>query len=1082
MKTNFKRLFALVLTLCLLASLMVPVAFAEDEAVAAPSANVAETYPIRLKDMAHTDPTTATGLDAFMAYTNAKGETSYKAIGLADSDLVAAYTNGTLNWKFVGTSNEAIYRSDRAWQLRLRGWAAIQLRVADAGLYALNIATDKAAYESWTNEATTWAGDVAAYIVPVADLNQAIEDGATFSTADGANDWVYPTVGEVIPNLLTDDYSVGTATMAAEDTSVTFAKQRMEAGEYVVIIQASKSDFSISEMSLLGAAYEMENVATYDMIPFDLENTDTTTWAGTVNANLLDENGALKEYVAPGTGLPSGSNWSTHTSNGTWRAYNATKYAPGMKNAGDWGAIKIQVPASGEMYLSLKTDRTDAVAPFSNTYGQAAQAVVTAFLIPADICTATSSSAKKTEIADLIADNTYSVGTRTLLSFMDTITFDKTYMEEGTYVLVFRVDSALKSRYSVAEIALDQVAGQELPESTPVTGEVATYNFELYDTTEFANFFMDANRGLSNSAFGSYEGYYVENEDLSTVLSRNYANGNLNWDVAAVNNVSFLIRGGDKDGIRIQKAAVAEGAAADSGWAAFKVNVPVGGIYTADIVSEYASNYSTDVFVLPADADIEASLTEDNKVSTVSGQNGLSFSSAFSAGENLIVFRINENTKKSTIYVSSITLSVQDAKATYTMDLLNNDAFDAIIAETTGGKLTEATAGNMRYRNYTDDAGATVRCNYNELLVSLFARGDINWTLDAIQVSDTFTTTTFGQYSLEDGSPAIRIKQEGNENDFASVRIRVENAGTYNVTVNLTCGKVQGVSAYIMKAPSNATKFASLSNTVAASAIADENLLGNSASKAGPITGTYTFESAGEYIIVFKHNNVEDSNMYLTSIEMEPVAANFVADGKGYDTFEEAAEKATESIMLLKNAEAGDVVLPAGVTLDLNGYILYASSVDVAPGAQIIDAMDGKGLIRGDIYFNEDNAQLPLYDIDADGYKLYNVVVESCATTGANSATKYWFKVNFSNEEALALAGEMFIQADMTGVVKESGEDWAAVATAKAAFTQTWIANNDSYIVVSAVGSGLSSFKLNPGVTANGVVVSGDTMYKGSAA
>ena len=62
MKTNFKRLFALVLTLCMLASLMVPVAFAEDAAVEAPaaSASVAETYPIRLVDMSNPDYTTAT--------------------------------------------------------------------------------------------------------------------------------------------------------------------------------------------------------------------------------------------------------------------------------------------------------------------------------------------------------------------------------------------------------------------------------------------------------------------------------------------------------------------------------------------------------------------------------------------------------------------------------------------------------------------------------------------------------------------------------------------------------------------------------------------------------------------------------------------------------------------------------------------------------------------------------------------------------------------------------------------------------------------------------------------------------------
>ena len=1109
MKTNVKRLFALLLTLCMLASLMVPVAFAEDEAVAAPSANVAETFPIRLFDTTQVDPATATGYNTW--YLNSAG-TSYKTqtVTALDTKIASAYAKGTLNWDFIYASGEYTFRADQAYQPRLSNkvWAALELRVSKGGVYALQFTTDKSA-EPWTNEGTAWAGDVTAYLIPAAAVDAAIANAVVPEVAEGETAPAKEAIA--IAPFMTEEYCIGTASMAADETSVTFpSKTRMEAGEYVLVYKASANNYCLAEIALVGEAYEMETVDTFALRPFDMTNYDTTTYAGTINEKMLVDGSFTDRLGSAAIINNAGLNFSVFTTSTDASTYLRASGAWQMDVKGGVLGIVINVAESGEMYLSLKTDKTDYAGtetPWSNSYKTFA-ADMQAWLIPYDVAIAngTTSAVKQAALATLTADDTYSLGVKHMFADKETVTFDKAYIEAGKYVVAFR---ALGEQGAWCEMSLSKVVTEKLPESEKVTGTVATYNFELYDTVEFANFFTTGvneetgevimgNRGLTNHSYGSYEGYYEVDEGLQKVLDRNYANGQLNWSVAAYDGLAFLIRGADKDGVRIQKAAVSapegETPVPNSGWIALKVNVPVGGLYNANIVSEYGSNYSTNVYVLPAGADIASNLTEDNQVTTMSNQKGLNFRTTFNAGENLIVFKINETAKKATIYLSSLTLSVPDpATVSYKLDLINCDAFDAALSELSGGIVTEATTGNMRYREYINAEGASTRLYYYNAMANAFASGAMDWYLDTVQVGGLSTDTQYANYVINGSAEAsnIRMKLEGaTENDFGSIRIRVAQAGTYAISIAATCTKNDGVSAYIVPAPSNLTKHGDRIDAAFGDAAAVEaNLMGSSDSNKGPITGNYTFDTAGEYIIILKHDNNEDGSIYVTSIDMTPVEASFIADGKGYETFEAAVAGATESIMMLANAEAGDVVIPAGVTLDLNGYTLYANSVDAsAPGAQIVDYTDGKGVIRGEVEFNENNAQLPLYDIDTNTYKLFNVIVESCATTGNASATKYWFKINFTNEAAFDMIdynSGLRIVASMTGKYKNdtgshlAGEAWAAFATATIGFTDTWVANSSSYVVVSSVGSGISSFLINPGVSANGVIITGAAMGKG---
>ncbi len=187
-------------------------------------------------------------------------------------------------------------------------------------------------------------------------------------------------------------------------------------------------------------------------------------------------------------------------------------------------------------------------------------------------------------------------------------------------------------------------------------------------------------------------------------------------------------------------------------------------------------------------------------------------------------------------------------------------------------------------------------------------------------------------------------------------------------------------------------------------------------------------------------------------------------------------------ITVQADAEAVDVQL-AGAVLDLNGYTLTVNSVLTFSTGAILDsseAANGLLVIRdadGNM-ISPDNAQLPVYDSEAGGYRFFSVTVTPKAITGGN---KYWFTVDVENFEkfyALILSGaEVAIQVKMTW----DGQSEAIYAVADPAFTVAWAdgcnANRGVYITVSiAEKEGLENFRLTPGITSGGVEVFGEKL------
>lgn len=1089
MKKSIKRLSALLLTLCMLASLMVPVAFANTE-TETPSVDAAETYQIRVKDLTNTDPTITDGIEGLFTdgtsfINNAVNKVISKTSGFYD----------TYGWKFYAVKDSLGYRYDQMYMARLgyNDWAALQINVSEAGLYALNLKTDKTVdteTEStpWTNASSAWTGDVSAYIIPLADVTEAVASATATETE----------TAEVVAinGLMTDEYSVGTVNMAADVDNITFAKTRMEAGEYVVVY-AAVGNFAISEMSLLetaadAAKYEMVDVETYPIRlsdPASIPTTEPGTWVlkngayNSTNLSTLETN--LSDAYAAGD-----LNWKYLASN-TASASNVIlrknvnmmlRINKSTDNS-ELTALQIKVPQSGTYALTVGTDRTAAYEATGLTNALAALAFnITAYLVNVNDLEA---AVTADNIASLAIDANC-VGTAALAADASSGMFNRTFLEAGEYVLIFKTGT---SNAAISEFTLAQRAYEVLPENEEVVVEDITYKFDLYNNERYAPVFLDpADGSLENRNFASFaltglEGVYEAGEIFGDILLNDYNNGLLNWKNAGTNLSSFTFEP-NNNGLRFQNKT------ADAQYGALCLNVPATAFYTVNVVGA-SNDADVDVYLYDADAegDVAANMTDANLVgSLATGTTNLLFSKMLTEGEYIIAFKvagITGTSTKETFKLNSIVLSVNNDPSTISFDLSTNEAYQAAVVEKANGAeiaFTWGSGANLNKIEYTDADGATQSVYPYSVLATMFKNGQIDWAMDYTVNTNAAPMKHVHPYA---GSLRLRMKDDGT--GYAGIRLRIKNAGLQNVTVNAVC-EGDTLDAYLVPAETAYTTFGACTDL--SSYMIEANKLGSavpvSATTPVAVTGTYNVDEAGEYILILTSN----SNIFLSSVDLEPITAAAYADGVAYTSFEAALAKATESVVLNENVAADEVIVPAGVSLDLNGYALYATSVDAktAPGAEIIDSSDGKGLVRGEVEFAENNAQLPLCDVEADGYRLFKVDVNAVTTTGSGNATKYWFKVNFSNSDVFELIGantELRIMADMTGVYSNKVEDlagqaFAAEATAPVSFTNAWAAKNTSYIVVSAVGSsGVDSFQLFPAVTANGVVISGDAMTKG---
>ena len=118
-----------------------------------------------------------------------------------------------------------------------------------------------------------------------------------------------------------------------------------------------------------------------------------------------------------------------------------------------------------------------------------------------------------------------------------------------------------------------------------------------------------------------------------------------------------------------------------------------------------------------------------------------------------------------------------------------------------------------------------------------------------------------------------------------------------------------------------------------------------------------------------------------------------------------AASASGGVITMLKDRQEGGIVLPEGVTLDLNGFRLTCTGLN-ATAAKVIDSQAGTGmLLASSSRFNAGNPQLPLWDKQNSAYRFYSYTftVQSESTEAGEDTRNFWFRLEFASDSAYRL-------------------------------------------------------------------------------
>lgn len=131
--------------------------------------------------------------------------------------------------------------------------------------------------------------------------------------------------------------------------------------------------------------------------------------------------------------------------------------------------------------------------------------------------------------------------------------------------------------------------------------------------------------------------------------------------------------------------------------------------------------------------------------------------------------------------------------------------------------------------------------------------------------------------------------------------------------------------------------------------------------------------------------------------------------GKRYASLEKALAVATASgqtVQLRMDLYKDMVMVPAGVTLDLNGHELETNIL--MSFGKVIDGKDGEGkLVTSNtassvVHIQPDNPDMPLYD--TDGYRFFTYTLASAGPKdGTANSVKFGAQLTFENTDAYAL-------------------------------------------------------------------------------
>ncbi len=256
--------------------------------------------------------------------------------------------------------------------------------------------------------------------------------------------------------------------------------------------------------------------------------------------------------------------------------------------------------------------------------------------------------------------------------------------------------------------------------------------------------------------------------------------------------------------------------------------------------------------------------------------------------------------------------------------------------------------------------------------------------------------------------------------------------------------------------------------------------------------------------------SIDTSNNYLTGANIHYNINAIVAriGGLNYSSFATALASAQpgDTVQLLADVQAEDVLLTNGVILDLNGHTLTVDALtayaeDLADGYVKDSRVGNGGLLiveKEEAVFRADNEDLPLYDAAAGGYRFFDYKMElfGSTTNAGTGREKFWFKFHFyTDDTAAVLDADAYdiVAAGGSGMevgtrlrwkdnelpqvrfVKDGSADAFVQAWAKGATAARWF-----YITVNGLDRcGNGTLQLTPEIFINGVkAANGSVVYK----
>ncbi len=883
MRQGLRRLTAMLLFICTLASFVVPATFAEGDGNS--DGIVVQSYDFTIDSA-------ICGGRSTMAFTKTCQCGCKKTVR---EHLEAMYES--LGWWYLEANAEALYFV-RSMDYGLRvidettksGTLYLKINVPAAGVFDLRITSPTpygakhSAYIFTMEEYTAGqAGLKADHLVGTVST-----DGDNLQGTYGS--WNFPAAGEyvlVISAVNSNNIYIGALELvrkqAAEPEQTTASQETTSEPTTAATTEATTEPIETTEPENSGEplpqiVYDFE---LYQNLAFK-EDCTSLTWN--------EEKGRFaKDFQAhryyDGASLTSGTNtidkwfvshypqiinWGVETSagfNGTYKDYFFRgNYALGMRleaySSGQFVSLRIYVEQPGTYHLQAATGdqsaQMDIYAMKATTdYGvermskDALQAgIVSANLLSDDVV--------------LIANSQINLGSWN-------------FPEAGDYILLFVADEDQETCMSLKSLTLtDGDEDTDIPEAPEgdnnLTVEDGTYtdnffNFELYKE--------EARAGM----FGGLERTYTHtcrhcSKAVGVCLAEQYEKGTLNWMLEGTSygearflSVDYVTNGygglrfrydTDENGATIPNEATGKPMESLGNWAAFRLNVTKAGTFAVNVNKAWPANTTGEIYILPAPAaamsrrDLAAAMTEANYVGQAQFTGKMTQSTVceytFEAtGEYIFIVKSTETNR---MFLDSMELAIPEVaqpipavqEQKYNFDLSKEDP------------VLDAKAANSKYTSGT----TYYVSNYME---DRYTAGEVLWKFETS--GGTIDVPTF-----RTGCLRFRNKS-GNFRDFEdswySFRIKNPGTATYDIRLITSAAGQSVADIYLIPVSSQVI----LSQEKIKAAMTDQNLLVSGAifdAKDTFYLGEYTFGMEEEYVLVF--NFQKGATLYLQEIIM----------------------------------------------------------------------------------------------------------------------------------------------------------------------------------------------------------------------